>query len=61
MDQDKIISGGRWITPTTLTTRGLGLITTVLLTKFIPPEEFGLYALGIREESMKTKYPYGWT
>jgi lipopolysaccharide exporter len=46
MDQEKIIAGGRWVVLTTLATSGLGLVTTLLLPKFIAPEEYGLFALG---------------
>jgi O-antigen/teichoic acid export membrane protein len=45
-DQQKIITGSRWVALTTLATSSLGLVTTLLFPKFIAPEEYGLFALG---------------
>jgi len=47
MDPQRIVSGSRWVALTTLATSAIGLVTTVLLPKFIRPEEYGLFALGI--------------
>lgn len=45
-EKEKIITGSKWVALTTLMTASIGMITTLLLPKFINPKEFGIFALG---------------
>ena len=45
--QGKIFTGAGWILGWRMATRGLGLVSTLVLVRLLLPEDFGLIALAV--------------